>query len=169
MLTIVISCNIGLISIAISCNFSLVYIAIKGISDDVINRLREAFNETRSVDDFLHEQIMKYYREFLIVGGMPAVVTAFSENDDFFRTIAVQRSILDSYRDDISKYADRDKILAKKMFDAIPEQLNKKNKRFILADLEKGAAARKYENASMWLTEAGAALNCFNVSAPETL
>jgi len=139
----------------------------KGIVPEVVSRLREAYDEVRPVDDFLHETMMKVYREYLVVGGMPAVVAAFTENDDFSKTLKIQNSILNSYRDDISKYADKEKILAKRMFDAIPEQLNRKNKRFILADLEKGATARKYENASMWLTEAGVAYNCFNVSALE--
>lgn len=139
----------------------------KGVPSDVIDRLREAYADVRAADVFLHDQIMKAYREYLITGGMPAAVTAFLENDDFAQTLRVQNSILDSYRDDISKYADKEKILAKKMFDAIPEQLYRKNKRFILADLEKGAAAKKFENASMWLTEAGIALNCFNVTALE--
>ena len=139
----------------------------KGVTPEVVGALREAYVGVRPVDGFLHERMMNVYREYLVVGGMPAAVTAFIENDDFSRTLRVQNSILDSYRDDISKYADREKHLAKKMFDAIPEQLNRKNKRFILADLEKGAAARKYENASMWLTEAGGAMNCFNVAALE--
>ena len=139
----------------------------RGVSAEVIGRLRDAYNEVREVDFFLHEQIMKIYREYLITGGMPAAVTAFLENDDFSRTLKVHNIILDSYRDDISKYADKDKILAKKMFDVIPDHLNKKNKRFILADMEKGAAAMKYENASMWLSEAGVVLNCFNISALE--
>jgi len=139
----------------------------RGIGPEVVDKLREAYNEARPVDAFMHERIMKVYREYLVTGGMPAAVTAFTENDDFAQTLKIQNSILDSYRDDIAKYADREKILAKKMFDAIPEQLNRKNKRFILADLEKGAAARKYENASMWLTEAGIAYNCFNVAAVE--
>jgi predicted AAA+ superfamily ATPase len=139
----------------------------KGIAPEVVDRLRESYEEARPVDAFLHERVMKAYREYLFVGGMPAAVAAFTENDDFSRTLKIQNGILDSYRDDISKYADREKILVKKMFDAIPEQLNRKNKRFILADLEKGATAKKYENASMWLTEAGVAYNCFNVSALE--
>jgi len=139
----------------------------KGVPPEVIDRLREAYVEVRAADDFLHDQIMKAYREYLITGGMPAAVTAFLENDDFAQTLKAQSSILDSYRDDISKYADKEKILAKRMFDAIPEQLNRKKKRFILANLEKGAAAKKFDNASMWLTEAGVALNCFNVTALE--
>ena len=139
----------------------------KGITCEIVNVLREAYNDIRPLDDFLHERISKIYREFLVVGGMPAAVAAFTQNDDFARTLKIQNSILDSYRDDISKYADKEKVHAKRMFDAIIEQLNRKNKRFILADLEKGATAKKYENASMWLSEAGVAHNCFNIASIE--
>jgi len=139
----------------------------KGIDLEIVSVLREAYNDVRPLDDFLHERISKIYREFLVVGGMPAAVVAFTQNDDFARTLKIQNSILDSYRDDISKYADKEKIHAKRMFDAIVEQLNRKNKRFILADLEKGATARKYENASMWLSEAGVVYNCFNIASIE--
>lgn len=139
----------------------------KGISQEVINRVRESYDGIKPVDVFLHERMMKAYHEYLVVGGMPAVVKTFTANDDFAETLKMQNSILNSYRDDISKYAGKEKILVKKMFDAIPEQLNKKNKRFILADLEKGTTAKKYENASMWMTEAGITYNCFNVTALE--
>ena len=139
----------------------------KGISPEIIDKLHEAYKSIKPVDAFLHDRIMKAYHEYLIVGGMPAAVKTFIQNDDFGETLKIHHSILNSYRDDISKYAGKEKILVKKMFDAIPEQLNKKNKRFILADLEKGTTAKKYENASMWMSEAGITYNCFNVTALE--
>jgi len=139
----------------------------KGVSSDVIDELREAYTDIRPVDEFLHEQIMRSYHEYLVAGGMPAAVTAFMENYDFAETLRIQKDILNNYRDDIAKYAGDEKILVKKMFDAMPEQLNKKNKRFIFSDLEKGTTSNKYENASMWLTEAGVSYNCFNVASLE--
>ena len=139
----------------------------KGISSEVIEKLYESYMEVKPIEPFLHEKIMKVYNEYLVVGGMPAAVKAFIENDDFAETLKVQKVTLDGFRNDISKYAGKEKALVKKMFDSIPEQLNKKNKRFIFADLEKGTTAKKYENASMWLTEAGIAYNCFNVTALE--
>lgn len=136
----------------------------EGITSEVIDELHKAYVDVRPLDPFLHEQMMKAYYEYLVVGGMPAAVRAFMANDDFAETLKVQRNILKDYRNDISKYAGKEKVLVKRMFDAISDQLNKKNKRFILADLERGATAKKYENASMWLTEAGMAYNCFNVT-----
>jgi len=139
----------------------------KGMAQDVIDTARDAFNSVSSVPDFLHEQLMRQYREYMIAGGMPGVVNAFLANDDFSQTLRVQNIVLGSYRDDIAKYADKEKDKAKAVFDAIPEQLNKRNKRFILASLEKGANSRKYEQATMWLSEAGIAYHCFNITALE--
>ena len=139
----------------------------QNVSGDVITKIKEAYEQLKPVPSFIHEMIMKNYREYLIVGGMPKVVSTFISNDDFNQTIKLQRNILNGYRDDISKYAGKDKILAKAIFDAIPEQLNQKNKRFILASLEEGASSRKYGDASMWLSDAGIGYQCFNVTALE--
>jgi predicted AAA+ superfamily ATPase len=139
----------------------------KGITQEVIDKLRDCYLTLMPVETYLHDKIMQAYREYLVVGGMPDVVRTFLENDDFGETLRVQKSILHSYRDDIAKYAGKDKILVKDMFDAIPEQLGKSNKRFILADLQKGATAKRFENASLWLAEAGIGYLCFNISSLE--
>jgi len=137
------------------------------ITQDVIDTTQNSYKNTKPVPDFLHEQLMKLYREYMIAGGMPGAVNAFLANDDFSQTLRVHRIILGSYRDDIAKYAGKEKDKAKAVFDAIPEQLSKKNKRFILASLEKGASNRKYEQATMWLHDAGIAYHCFNTTALE--
>lgn len=138
-----------------------------GVSANVINSLREAFECVTPLPDFLHEQMMKHFRRFLIVGGMPEAVVTFLSDNDFEKTRRVQAAILDGYRNDIAKYAGAEQHLAKKVFDAIPEQLCKKDKRFVLAGLEKGASQRKYGDATQWLADAGIAYFSFNVGAFE--
>ena len=137
----------------------------KGISEDVIAPLKEALQKREGVSEFMHEQLSKYYREYLIVGGMPEVVNTYISNTDFAKTLRVQRSIVDSYRDDISKYAGTEKARAKVFFDAIPAELSKEKKRFIIADIEQRASARKYENAAQWLIDAGIAYFSYNTHA----
>ena len=139
----------------------------RGITQDVIDVVRDSFLRTYPVPGFLHERLMTLYREYIITGGMPGAVNAFLANDDFSQTLRAQNIILGSYRDDIARYADKEKNKAKAVFDAIPEQLCKKNKRFILASLEKDAGNRKYEQATLWLSEAGIAYHCFNITALE--
>ncbi|MCL2059960.1 MAG: AAA family ATPase [Oscillospiraceae bacterium] len=139
----------------------------KGIIQDVIEIARYSYKSISPVPAFIHERLMGLYREYSVAGGMPGAVNAFLAHDDFSQTLRAQNIILGSYRDDIAKYADKEKDKAKAVFDAIPEQLNKKNKRFMLASLEKGASNRKYVQSTMWLSEAGIAYHCYNVSALE--
>ena len=136
-----------------------------GVSDTVIQVLRDAYQNETAVPDFIHQQISQYYRQYLAVGGMPEVVQTFVNNPDFRTVEKVHRSILTTYRADITNYAGKDQVLVKRVFDAIPSELGKEDKRFILADLEKGASRRKYEDPTQWLIDAGIAYYSFNTSA----
>lgn len=138
-----------------------------GISDDVINQLRASYMSVTPVVDFLHERIMEILRQYMVVGGMPEAVAAFVGNKDLSETMQIQRDILTSYRDDISKYAGRNRQLARMVFDAIPLQLSKEDKRFVLSDIEKGASQRKYGDATQWLADAGVAYFSYNTKTIE--
>ena len=136
-----------------------------GVGPDLIGLLKKSYEDIKPVPQFVHEQMMQRLRQYLIVGGMPEAVTTFLTNKDLGATASVQTSILDGYRNDISKYAGNEKHLAKKVFDAIPAQLSKSDKRFVLAQLEKGASQRKYGDATEWLVDAGIAYFSFNTGA----
>lgn len=137
------------------------------IGEEVIEMLRNCYTNLSTVPDFLHQQIMERYRQYLIVGGMPEVVATYLSNEDFNKTITNQKDILTGYRNDISKYAGKDKLLVKSIFDAIPGQLSKQNKRFVLASIEKNASQRKYGAPTQWIVDAGMAYYSFNVGAFE--
>lgn len=139
----------------------------RGVSADVLETLAHAFRTLTPLPEFIHQQISRYYREYLVIGGMPEVVRTFVGNADFNATLRVQRSILYTYRADISNYAGTQQQLVKRIFDAIPSQLGKEDKRFILASMEKGAALRKYEDPTQWLVDAGLVYYSFNVNALE--
>lgn len=137
------------------------------VSESVVDVLKNCYQNLQPVPSFLHNQMMEHYRQYLIVGGMPEVVTTYLSNADFSRTMAIQKDILDGYRNDISKYAGNDKLLVKSVFDAIPGQLSKQDKRFVLASIEKNASRRKYGAPTQWLVDAGMAYYSFNVGAFE--
>ncbi len=137
------------------------------ISEEVIGTLKDCYENLRPVPSFLHQQIMERYRHYLIVGGMPEVVVTYLSNEDFNKTVTNQKDILTGYRNDISKYAGKDKILVKSVFDAIPGQLSKQDKRFVLASIEKNASLRKYGTPTQWLVDAGIAYYSFNVGSFE--
>ena len=137
----------------------------KGISEEVINQLRQCYKSETKVPEFIHEQLSIYYRQYLVVGGMPEVVNTYISNIDFNTVNLAKESILTTYRSDITNYAGKEQVLVKRVFDAIPSQLGKQDKRFILAELEKGASRRKYEDPTQWLIDAGVAYHSFNTTA----
>ena len=76
-----------------------------GITQEVIDTLKECYVKRTPVPALIHEQMMKYFRQYLVVGGMPEAVQKFVTDEDFQKVVSIQKSIVDSYRDDISKYA----------------------------------------------------------------
>ena len=138
-----------------------------GVGTDTLTALRESYERQLPLSPFLHSQLMTHYRRYLVVGGMPEVVVTFLSSADFTQTFNIQRSIVNGYRHDISKYAGKDKLLAKAVFDAIPGQLSKQDKRFVLAGIEKNASQRKYGAPTQWLSDAGMAHYSFNVRSFE--
>lgn len=134
----------------------------KGVDEDTLDKIRNTLSELKPVDDFTHDVLMRHYREYLVVGGMPKVVSVFLTNSDFSETLRQQKIITDSYRLDISKYAGANKTRAKRFFDAIPSQLAKERKRFILSDLESSGSMQKYEDSAQWLADAGVAYFSYN-------
>lgn len=139
----------------------------KGIGENVVEVLRKCYKQEKAVPDFIHKQMSKVYQEFLVIGGMPEVVQKYIVNPDISNAFRAQKSIITTYRDDISHYAEKSAVLVKRVFDAMPSQLGKQDKRFVLADIEKGASLRKYEAPTQWLIDAGLAYYSFNTKAFE--
>ena len=139
-----------------------------GYDADKISVLREYFDKKEKVPDAVHEKMMSLLREYITVGGMPAVVNRFVETQHFGEVQAIQQMILDSYFDDISKYATGpEKPKVKNAYLSIPKQLAKENKKFQFSVVEKKATARKYENSIEWLRDASLVRMCYNVSATD--
>ena len=113
-----------------------------------------------------HRKAMEYLRTYMIVGGMPQAVKAFVDFKDYDKVDQVKRSILQVYTNDISKYAAGLKHKVKSIFDQIPSQLQKHEKKFRLSSLEPGAAYRNYDDSFFWLADAGIVNICYNCTAP---
>lgn len=138
-----------------------------GVQDETLSMLHECFEDKRPVSDSVHQTMMRLYAAYLVVGGMPEVVQRYVETNDIAQVIELQNDLLELYRQDIAKYAEaRDQTKIRSIFDAIPAQLDDKNRRFILADLGKSARSERYESSFLWLADAGVALPCYNVQEP---
>ena len=127
--------------------------------------IRKCFEANKPMGDF-HREAMRYFRQYLIVGGMPQAVKEYVNSRDFNNVDAVKRQILRLYRNDIKKYAGSAKTKVSSIFEAIPGQLQKNEKKFKLADLNDEARMRDYDSAFFWLNDARLANICYNTTAP---
>ena len=139
-----------------------------GGQDATIQYLETCFRTKMQVLPAVHDTMNKLFYSYIVVGGMPDVVQTYVDTHDIGKVITLQTSLLEQYRQDISKYADdHDKMKIKAIFDAIPSQLNDKNRRFYVNSLTPSARLNRYENSFKWLDDAGVALPCYNVTEPQ--
>ncbi len=127
--------------------------------------IRSKFQKTEPMGSF-HRKALEYFRQYLIVGGMPQAVSTYVETRDFKQVDEVKRDILVLYRNDIRKYADaqEDKVVA--IFDEIPGQLQRHERKFRLASLKEKARMRDYTDAFFWLSDAKIVNCCYNATEP---
>lgn len=111
--------------------------------------------------------MMELFRLYLIVGGMPAVVDAYIRTNNLKEVLRIQQGIVQLYYKDIAKYDKDNKLYLDEIFSLIPSELNNKNKRFIMKDLNENFRFSRYENSFIWLKEAGVALPVYCVQEPE--
>lgn len=144
------------------------YLWAIGYEEDAILILKEYFDKLEKIPDVVHKEMIKNLREYISIGGMPAVVKKYIENRHFGEVQIEQQKILDSYFDDISKYASNtEKPKVKNCYLSVPKQLAKENKKFQFSVVEKKSTARKYENSIEWLRDANLVRLCYNVNTPE--
>ena len=114
----------------------------------------------------IHDTVLKRYCEYLCVGGMPQAVEEYVKTKDYSRTDKVKRSIIDLYRNDIGKFAGNNAAKVRSIFDEIPGQLTKKDKKYSLASLDKAARMRTYEDSFDWLSDAKIVNPSYNATDP---
>lgn len=128
--------------------------------------IHKCFENKIPLGQSLHRKMLNLFRQYMLVGGMPQAVVEYRESKDFARIDEVKKNILTLYRNDIAKFAGnyQNKVLA--IFDEIPSQLMKKEKKYVLSAISKNARLREYEDAFMWLEDAMITSTCFNATEP---
>lgn len=142
------------------------FIRALGLSDEVISHLKTCWSEKRIVDPVIHDRVKTLFKLYLVVGGMPAVVKKYLETENIAEVVKEQKSIIVEYRRDATKYAEKLKLKVLEAFDLIPEELNRKNKRFHVSDLSSGSRYAREEDNFIWLKSAGIGLQCTAVNDP---
>ena len=133
---------------------------------------REQHSKLLNTDDYtmittFKQDYIDLLKQYYYVGGMPEVVSHFSRNKDFNDVREIQRRILDAYEQDFSKHAPYEAVPRIRMlWNSIPSQLTKENKKFIYGLIKEGARAKEYELALLWLTDCGLVHQINRVTAP---
>lgn len=123
---------------------------------ELVDKIKKCFETNTPMPSALHEIALKYYRQYLVVGGMPECVDKFIATGDFILVRHAQQMILTSYLDDMSKYNSANEIKKTRLvYDNITVQLAKKNTRFQYKMIKTGARAAEFENAIEWLVLSG--------------
>lgn len=144
------------------------YLWAKGYRAEQIEELYALMADVRPLSETQLAVMMENFREYMVLGGMPAVVSSFIAKKHYSGTLAMQRQLLLDYEEDITKYAgglDHGKIL--NVYRRIPVFLGKENKKFQISKVAHGARSREYVGVLDWLNDAGIVNLCYCMSLPE--
>ena len=143
------------------------FMIANNVSKTTLEMLKAKFETCQPVDEFIHQKLLSLFFIYLIVGGMPDAVKTYIATKDIREVDKVQRDIVALYKEDFSQYESEDKKLKLiSIYDIIPAELNKQNKKFVFTMLNKELKFDRYENSFLWLKDAGVALPVYNVEAP---
>lgn len=127
--------------------------------------IRRAYETMEPLPDALHQEAIELYREYLLIGGMPACINAFLNSGSFLDVPLVQNEILDNYIADMAKYASNtDSVKIRACYNSIPAQLAKDNKKFQYKVVQKGGSAALFGASIEWLNLAGVVLKCQRIN-----
>ncbi len=138
------------------------------IGDDVTyTAIKSAFEKRKSLGDAVHRKIMKVFRTYMAVGGMPQAVDAYVNGKTFAQIDFVKRNILQLYEEDLVKYDTDNREKASVIYRTIPEQLENKNSHFKFSLVDKNARYQNYVDAVSFIAESMIGNECINVTKPE--
>lgn len=139
-----------------------------GLQQQHLDYLKQCFDQEIPVNEAVHQRMKELLLKYVIVGGMPEVVSTYMRTNDMQRVIKRQRSIIETYKSDMIKYArPEDKPRIRECFDSIPAQLARENKKFVYSIIQPKARAKQYRGSLQWIEDAGIIRRCYNLHITE--
>lgn len=133
----------------------------------ILKHIRECWDKKTPLERPVHSRAMRLFKEYMLVGGMPQAVLAYKENDrDFAAADVEKRDILELYRDDIKKSAQRYNSKVSAVFENIPGYLSKHEKRIMLSEIDKNGTFDKYDEPLFWLEDSMICSLCYRCNDP---
>jgi len=140
---------------------------LDAVGESKLRNLLEELKKAKAILEPFHARLTKLLKYYLIIGGMPEAISEYIKHESFESVREVQKEILNTYTLDFAKHAppeDVMKIMA--VWELVPTQLAKENKKFIFTAISKSARAKAYESSIQWLVNAGLIIKSHHISAP---
>ena len=143
------------------------FMIASGVKESVIEHLKYCFEHKEPVGELIHNKMMQLFHRYLVVGGMPQAVQQYVDSGNIGRVDDIQRDIINFYKRDFSKYEkDNSRLMLTDIYDRVPSQLLRQNRRFNYADIKKGLRFDRIEDSFVWLYKSGVLLHAFNSTEP---
>ena len=143
------------------------FLQIFSVDETIINNLRNCFLTKTKVDEIIHNKIMEMFNIYMIIGGMPAAVERYRNTENIDEVMEEHRAIIEQYKLDFTQYEEENrKLIITHIYELIPAELNEKNKRFMIADINKNLRYDRISDSFVWLWKSGVALGVFNTTEP---
>ena len=144
------------------------FLLAMGYNDEFTADLLSHMLDVRPLSELQMDTLMSLFRDYVIIGGMPEVVSTYVRNKNFSGTLDIQRQLLKDYEEDITKYVEGlDKAKVKAVYNHISTFLAKENKRFQITKIARNARNRDYMGCVEWLADAGVVNVCYCLNQPE--
>ena len=146
----------------------LEFVDAMGVNPSIIDTIYQSIENNKPIPISIHEKFNQFFKDYIIIGGMPEVVQTYFQTKSYREALLIQRQIVDDYRNDMLKYAHgSERIKARECYDSIPLQLAKENKKFQYKLIKKGGNARYYESSLDWLKDSGLIIKTYRLKIPE--
>jgi hypothetical protein len=141
---------------------------LDALGKNSLRKLIEELEEPKAISEIFHEKLIKLLKYYFVIGGMPEAVATYLKNENLQEVRVVQKEILDAYTLDFAKHAPEEEVMKiMAVWESIPTQLAKENKKFIFSAIRESARAKSYETAIQWLKDAGLLLKANLISTPK--
>ena len=143
------------------------FLQVFSVPEQVVEQLKESFEKRIPVDETVHERMMYIFKVYLLIGGMPAAVDKYQSTGNIDDVIREHRAIIEMYKLDFTQYeVENRRLMITGIYDLIPAELNEKNKRFKIKDIDKDLRSERVSDSFVWLEKAGVAIPVYNATEP---
>lgn len=133
-----------------------------------IKEIKECFNNKKKINNELHQYMIEKFKQYILVGGMPAAINEFIKEENYFKVREIQKQIIEYYFNEANRYANTsDKLKIRECLLSIPNQLSKENNKFMFSHLNNNARSKWYMSAIQWLIDSNIINICKRISRIE--